>query len=192
LTSWDQYGGGPTGYINLAVWCSYFYRNVPNFVDYATSAQGYDNQGSNMEYAVFGTRPVVKTTANAPMFKTDRQQGSRALASDSAERGGTHHKDITVGPPGRGYYAHKDGYNALYGDFSVRWYGDPQQRWIYFSMLAQRGKTGTNMRRNSLRNYYAWTWGWNPTYQFFHELDKAADVDMQASEDPYWWFWYAN
>lgn len=28
-------------------------------------------------------------------------------------------------------YAHRDGYNVLYGDWSARWYGDFQQRWIW-------------------------------------------------------------
>jgi hypothetical protein len=32
-----------------------------------------------------------------------------------------------------GQYAHRDGYNVLYGDWSARWYGDPQQRIMWYN-----------------------------------------------------------
>src|SRR5208337_1959019 len=31
----------------------------------------------------------------------------------------------------QGTYAHKDGYNCLYGDYHVQWYGDPDKRLIW-------------------------------------------------------------
>ena len=30
---------------------------------------------------------------------------------------------------------HKDGYNVLYGDWSAKWYGDPQQRLIWWDNI---------------------------------------------------------
>ena len=41
---------------------------------------------------------------------------------------------------GMGANVHKDGYNVLYGDYSVSWYGDPEQRIIYWQMW-QTGDT---------------------------------------------------
>ena len=35
--------------------------------------------------------------------------------------------------PGMGHYAHRDGYNVLYGDWSAKWYGDPQQGIVYWT-----------------------------------------------------------
>lgn len=35
---------------------------------------------------------------------------------------------------GEGYYAHREGYNVLYGDWHVKWYGDPPQRYIWWPM----------------------------------------------------------
>jgi len=34
---------------------------------------------------------------------------------------------------GYGAYAHRDGYNVLYGDWSAKWYGDPQQRIMWWT-----------------------------------------------------------
>ena len=31
-----------------------------------------------------------------------------------------------------GQYAHRDGYNVLYGDWSAKWYGDPQRRLMWW------------------------------------------------------------
>ena len=39
---------------------------------------------------------------------------------------------MTTTTPGYGIYAHRDGYNVLYGDWHAQWYGDPQQRIIYW------------------------------------------------------------
>jgi hypothetical protein len=46
---------------------------------------------------------------------------------------------------GAGFLGHRDGYNVLYGDWSARWYGDPQQAiiwhiqgyWDYWIMTSQ-------------------------------------------------------
>ncbi len=33
---------------------------------------------------------------------------------------------------GLGTYAHREGYNVLYGDWSAKWYGDPEQRIMWW------------------------------------------------------------
>nr|HRU07544.1 hypothetical protein [Candidatus Brocadiia bacterium] len=72
-------------------------------------------------------------TVGAPSFKTDRLLGGRSLAADAFLRTP---KDCGVNAwpmkPGFGMYHHKDGYNVLFGDGHTAWYGDPQQRIMYF------------------------------------------------------------
>jgi hypothetical protein len=168
---WNNYNGGPTGVCDVAVWCSYFYRNVASWVE------SPDNLGQQTLYSVYGTKPVVRTTAEAPVFKTSRHQGLRALASDSAERWGTHHMALTGPPPGRSLFAHREGYNVLYGDYSGKWYGDPQQRWAYVQLPAQYGKNGYNLGFNAV----SISGGFgvcSPSYLFWHDLDVFNGVDQ--------------
>ena len=37
---------------------------------------------------------------------------------------------------GKGWYAHREGYNVLYGDWSARWYGDPRQELLWINLFA--------------------------------------------------------
>lgn len=83
------------------------------------------------------TRPTIVTQANTPAFKTPRRLSGRALISDSFEKMpynpmGYNSRGTSYLTPGFGEYAHKDGYNVLYGDYGVRWHGDPEQRIIYW------------------------------------------------------------
>ena len=69
-----------------------------------------------------------------PAFKTQKTLGGRSLVSDTFSRGFmdtcNQYESSYNSPyqPGKGEYAHRDGYNVLYGDSSAKWYGDPQQR----------------------------------------------------------------
>ena len=65
----------------------------------------------------------------APPFKTQKALAGRAVVADSWCKAAAQ----TATEAGDGYYGHKDGYNCLYGDFSAKWYGDPQQRFIWWS-----------------------------------------------------------
>ncbi len=122
----------------LSVQGSYNYRNVPcSFL----AQNGNAGTPWNRATATFDpgigasaglTKPLVLTTAGAPPFKTQRQLSSRAIVSDSFSQpgrldgsGNLHPVAMTVG---KGIYAHRDGYNALFGDGAARWHGDPQQR----------------------------------------------------------------
>lgn len=96
---------------------------------------------------------------------------------------------------GAGQWAHRDGYNVLYGDGSVSWYGDPQQRmgwmrnpWIDHSQAVNRNNTygsapvigdrnadhesppGSGATAPDARK--------NLDFFFWHQFDNAAGIDV--------------
>ena len=89
-----------------------------------------------------------------------------------------------------GAQAHRDGYNVVYGDGHGAWYGDPQQRAIWWDMT-NRDSAYANMY--SGMNYWNWMQdtqqpaaedsryrrldgGW----AIWHFMDMAAGVDAEA------------
>jgi len=79
-----------------------------------------------------GVTPAQKVTLGAAPFKTLKQLGGRALASDSFSQAKNFAGVLTDSDYiGKGWYAHREGFNALYGDFHASWRGDPQQRLSY-------------------------------------------------------------
>ena len=81
------------------------------------------------------TRPDRIVKLGEPVFKTQKMLGGRAIMCDTFD------KALILGPavdamrPGYGSYCHRDGYNVLYGDMSARWFGDPEQRVIWWSSI---------------------------------------------------------
>ena len=126
VTTWDR------GSEALAVQSDYHYRNTPMFMA-PLSSTGYSNRwpgGDVWDEAYIGyTKPNVVSQTGCPQFKTQKLLGSRAIVSDSFS---SRHLDDRSAPydvkPGMAYYAHRDGYNVLYGDWHASWYGDPQGR----------------------------------------------------------------
>jgi len=45
--------------------------------------------------------------------------------------------------PGHGVFAHRDGYNVIYGDGHAAWVGDPQQRFAWW-YLDRKGAGNSN------------------------------------------------
>ena len=68
-----------------------------------------------------------------PAFKTQKQLAGRAVVSEAWCK-----NPAEPLKPGEGRFGYRDGYNVLYGDSSVSWFGDPQQR-IQFWPLMQNG-----------------------------------------------------
>jgi hypothetical protein len=64
----------------------------------------------------------------SPVYKTQKDLAGRAVVTDSWAKATSQ----TAAEAGDGYYGHRDGYNVLYGDWSAKWYGDPQQRFIWW------------------------------------------------------------
>ena len=78
------------------------------------------------------TKPEVTAHPNCPPFKTQRILGARAVCCDSFDRtfvDGSQDDNVL---PGRGEYAHRDGYNVLYGDWHVSWFADPQRQIAWY------------------------------------------------------------
>lgn len=110
-------------------WGSWYWRAMQ---DPATSWGHYPPPPLTIDF----TRPRVTSNRGAPPFKTPRQLRERALASDMFNKSG--HTD-----PGVGINVHKDGYNVLYGDYSINWYGDSEKRIIWWD-LYRPGATYTD------------------------------------------------
>jgi len=140
LSSWQAAGGyGPqtlthgdwnrswrwSGLCGYAVHSQYMYRNQPIFGSVATPI------------TIAFTKPMVVSESQTPPFKTQRRLGSRTLVTDSILKGGV------VVDPGHGHDIHRDGYNALYGDYSARWVGDPQERIAYWTPPNAGDTTGS-------------------------------------------------
>ena len=97
--------------------CDYNYRNVPLSYFGHFGVAGPTN-GIKPRYL----RPRLTQYAGCPPFKTQKQLGGRALVSDAFSR------QYCYEMPAVGVYAHKTGYNVLYGDWHAKWYGDPKER----------------------------------------------------------------
>ncbi len=135
------------------VFSQYNYRNVPSFAqgnysDMWSDAANYalrrtatgaalpsdGTLSATAEPVQMGyTVPSVKVYLGAPMFKTQKILGNRAIVTDTWSRTSTlDERNNSAKVAGNGYYGHRDGYNVLYGDWSVKWYGDPQQKIIWW------------------------------------------------------------
>jgi len=120
-----------------AIFCDYAYRNGPCMISgLFTRVYPAPNSWYNVEeIGLQGTKPMVATTLGAAPFKTQKLLAGRALVADSYGREHRNHGSLTgdrYAPVGDGWYGHRDGYNVLYGDNHVKWYGDPRQRFIWW------------------------------------------------------------
>jgi prepilin-type N-terminal cleavage/methylation domain-containing protein len=107
-----------------AVQSNYMYRLVPTVYDY----WGEDAFPAIMPKRMLFTSPDRWVAHGEPPFKTQKQLGSRTIVTDAWEKSML----MPTSTPGYGVYGHRDGYNVLYGDWSARWYGDPQQKFMYW------------------------------------------------------------
>lgn len=122
----------------------YAYRGMPvttNFVNFSGCPEGV--------YRVYikKTKPKVIAEVACPAFKTQKILGGRAIVADSFGRG--YNRLIEEGdasaaaaPLGHGWYAHRDGYNILYGDWHVKWYGDAKELFIWWPGADFTGSSG--------------------------------------------------
>lgn len=163
-----------SGGFDRGVISSYNYRNQELFGAYMPEGDQHGNL--RMPH----TRARVPTQKGCPAFKTARILGGRAVATDTFSRSGA---EMNLGLPGRGIEAHRDGYNVLYGDGRVAWFGDPQQRIIWQGDAASDGRSLATA---------AWhgTWSsihgaedperrWRETSHYvFHEFDAHCGIDL--------------
>jgi len=153
-----------------AIQCNYAYRDVPLY--------NYDSDPRDVVKNGPYTRPMVKIQPGVPWFRTMKILGARAIASDSFARSSGIATSASLTTPGDGMDVHKDGYNVFYGDYHVAWYGDPQQRYIWWGQptsywyagLAWMGSRFFTHDDNLKYDYLAW-----------HLLDTAVGVDVDAT-----------
>ena len=113
------------------------------------------------------TKPEVKFLSGGPMFKTERLLGGRAIVADGfgskaccnesgLDSAGPAVTTHTYDTPNNlasellplpqitmGWYGHRDGYNVLYGDFSTKWFGDPNREVMWFMSRFDAGEDAT-------------------------------------------------
>jgi hypothetical protein len=143
------------------------------------------------------TKPGVWHDPQLPFFKTLKQLGGRAIVADGYERHYNAWVADTYNQPGDAWWGHRDGYNILYGDFSARWYGDPQARIMWYPPPASYNQESTsyqcddmsgstfdgycsNLPNDPNEPYY---WGNIVGSQFpdvWHLFDVANGIDVDA------------
>jgi prepilin-type N-terminal cleavage/methylation domain-containing protein len=81
---------------------------------------------------VLYTKPTHNAYPGCPQFKTPKQLAGRALVADSYCNGPSVISGGGQLMPGDNGFTHREGYNVLYGDWGARWYGDAEQRIIWW------------------------------------------------------------
>lgn len=206
-----------------AVFSDYGYRNTP----IALTTWG-NTSDPNASWAMWklgrigigGTSPMVETQIAHPSFKTQKLLAGRAIVSDSFERRYDDYVNFGVIPgdpatwPGNGFYAHRDGYNVLYGDWHVKWFGDPEQRYIWWPRISYPSYLTYQYNMNRQYNtgksagwwktpLYTggplgeyWSWGFsrvrNSGAVAWHLLDEAAGIDVGVDVNKPGFAWQDN
>ena len=152
MTHGDWSGLTEHGWLGHALtysWCgvgvqgSYNYRLTPSVVGWdltggctgsSSTPDVTDPVETQPQVVVRFTKPLQATGPGCPMFKTQRQLAGRAVVTDTWSRCCPTTYMIPALSPGLGRYAHREGYNALYGDWSAKWVGDPQERLIWWPL----------------------------------------------------------
>ena len=200
---WTQYG---FGYVQS----SYSHRNNPFISEFGYLASGNAAYDRDVPKTLLPwCKPEAWVETQEPMFKTQKLLGARALLSDAHEnqaRWGA--PSAGTWPwPGMATYAHREGYNVLYGDGSVSWYGDAQQRWMwarpsasiqhtphgwsgdnhqvaFFYATRTAAGNGTGYANNGLVRGWDDTLGWyenESSYATWHHFDTTHGVDVGNS-----------
>ena len=183
-------GGGSSGPDGaVGAHSSYTYRNAPAYTESPDDRETRLALGFTTwsRLPAYFTRPMVITELSCPVFKTSKLLGGRSVAADAFNRG---NQDVANTRPGFGINHHKAGYDVLYGDGHAGWYGDPQQRIIWFvraprtdgtttdlSVHTSQGGSLGGLRIQPYSTGVRQTSGW----QYVHHLfDVHAGVDVDA------------
>ena len=213
LDSWTGYGYR-LSYTRVMM-SHYFYRCMPSGTMGGTGSHwGWpdgdpvthgEGSGMGQYHRILGIRPDRKVFPGEPVFKTQKQLGARALVTDAWGRSAWNQESYAVPGgesvnPGEGFHGHRDGYNVLYGDWSAKWFGDPNQRLIWWEahslpMAAEltSGRADYDVRYNICANHMLDAAvnfrGANKIFkagnsgEIWHNFDVAAGVDVAVDED---------
>ena len=199
----SYYGNHTYGKYDV-VFSHYGYRNAPLAVrtSWCKSREGLDAATTAINF----TRPMLYARQGQPAFRTAKELGGRALVTDTfskgVERDANEVVSSTIAPEdsdislsckiaGMGTKAHRQAYNVLYGDWSVRAYGDPLETIAWHTQGDSLGSASTETYSLLGRNFYSTAYlpfgtlsggaddgDWkHSAYAVWHELDSAAGVD---------------
>ena len=158
---------------NRGVMGHYHYRLLPS-----VASADIDPWGQTVR--VLHVRPDRRVTVGEPVFKTQKQLGGRAIATDSFGKSMYHGELLDRG---EGWWGHRQGYNALHGDWSVRWYGDPDQRLIYWLSAYPYTNTGTqSMHLTDVVQEDATTIRGEGAVLAWHLFDVHAGIDIGVDD----------
>ncbi len=193
----DPWGGTET-----MVQSTYHYRNAPLGV---RGPWHRYQDGNPSVYWLPGAKPHIGLRLGQPLFPTQKILGSRSLVADTFSKGGKYdaagkatsyvladNLATSRSYAGFGLLHHRDGYNVLYGDWSAKWYGDPQQQIIWHTQGNVNGSTGGSWMYNLLAN----NWYLAPTLTdesatggnfigsqlaVWHDFDVSSGVDVNVN-----------
>ena len=141
---WDGLPGLSNGYYKFSrlrvVFSHYFYRCVPSAPNYWGMIRPTSTPWGQT-VRLLGARPSQFVTIGEPAFKSQRQLGPRALVTDAWGKTGL---AALKAAPGEGYWGHRAGYNALYGDGHTAWRGDAEQRIAFAPLYEDDGRPSRN------------------------------------------------
>lgn len=169
---------------------NYCYRGVP-----VRGCGGLNGR----QWIVGFTRPQVKVRLGCPSFKTTKLLGGRALLADSFCVAWKGPSTFLNNQYPDSFYAHRDGYNLLYGDSHATWFGDAEQKVAWFpagwldstqsaNLIAQA--VGGNMQPWQMivmgadyGNAYP---PLSPFVHIWHAFDTLADIDTNTTWSSPW------
>jgi len=158
---------------------------------------GENNTPAFKTEKILGARALVADAFSSADTVRGKSNASSWCYEITSDTGGTNvtswGESGTKGNPmhdaryGLGLFSHREGYNVLYGDHHVSWYGDPQERYVWwffsnqangFSYVSGTGWFGTSSGylADSTSYYNQFT----SSRAAWHMLDLKAGVDVDA------------
>ncbi len=191
-------------FANYSMYSDYAYRNAMNGYNLAIDQPNNGTLAAVQNATVWYVRPRIKVKPKQPRFVTDKVLGGRAIVSDGFSKSfaGPYGDMAKYGSspwlcPGQGFAHHRDGYNVLYGDHHAAWFGDAEEKIIYwwdttFVWTDGRGNSslgydaahldgGSSAVDASGQGFYMAP-AKHAANLVFHQFDKAAGIDVGASE----------
>lgn len=166
------------------VFSHYAYRNVPTqlYPDNPVGG-GMPDVATRALYCRPQAWARIVDLVGPPPFKTQKLLASRAVVTDSCGKS----LEQATTEPGNGYWGHREGYNVLYGDWSARFYGDPQQQIMYWPNKTGDGSGRFGMGFNVISDYAFRDTGWpsernKGAVYVWHLFDIQNGVDVGVDE----------
>jgi len=187
VSSWHTWSGGllPVNRaVDLVRWRSYVNSSRTPGLYWDNGARCINGDGYGWSYPT--NNPQYKATVyclkgNAarmsdPVYpncfrKTTKILGERALMMDRWGKPHWNGSAATTPYPGDGILGHREGYNVLYGDYHVKWVGDPQQFYMWRETTGNYGSTASNL--------CAADWAVSAGVSDWKFFDRAAQLDVE-------------